>query len=104
MIVTISRGFKTLDGRGGVVATDIQIDHLIEFISSIEVCEDSYAFLMDSEGNIITHKNDEFKPTEDESKKVEDILDGKLKNIMDKDDVERLKIMTMEIDYFSLEI
>jgi methyl-accepting chemotaxis protein len=88
MIVTISKGFKTIDGRKGVIASDIQMDHLIEFISAIEVCEDSYAFLMDSEGYILTHKNDEFKPTEDESKKVEDILDGKLKNIMDKDDVD----------------
>ena len=34
--------------------------------------------------NIVTHLNDEFKPSEDESFNINDILDGKLNRIMEK--------------------
>ena len=88
MVITISKPFKTIEGKQGVASTDIQINNLIDLISSIEVGEGSYAFLMDNKGSIISHKNEEFNPNEDEYKNVEDILAGKLKNIMDKENVQ----------------
>ena len=88
MVITISKPFKTIEGKQGVASTDIQINNLIDLISSIEVGEGSYGFLMDNKGSIISHKNEEFNPNEDEYKNVEDILAGKLKNIMDKENVQ----------------
>ncbi len=82
MVIAISKAFKTRDGRIGVVASDIQIDYLVDFISSIEIGEGSYAFLINNKGSIVTHENDEFKPSEGEFVNINDILDGKLLNIM----------------------
>lgn len=82
MVITISKGFKTLDGREGVIASNIAIDFLIDLISGADLGEGAYSFLLDSSGNIITHMNEEFNPTEDGLINVKDILDGKLQNIM----------------------
>ncbi|WP_077369597.1 methyl-accepting chemotaxis protein [Anaerosalibacter sp. Marseille-P3206] len=87
MVITISKAFKTLSGRTGVVASDIQIDYLVDLISSVEVGEGSYAFLMDDKGNIVTHQNEEFKASEDASINVNDVLDGKLNNIIEKENM-----------------
>lgn len=82
MVVTISKDFKTREGKEGVIGTDIQIDYLVDFISSINIGKGSYAFLTDNEGNIITHLNEKFKPSEGKYTNVKDILNGKLKNII----------------------
>ncbi|MEW8973274.1 MAG: methyl-accepting chemotaxis protein [Tissierellaceae bacterium] len=95
MVVTIAKSFKTIDGKEGVMATDIQIDYLIDFVSSVNIGEDSYAFLIDNKGNIITHLNQEFKPSKDRSINIGDILDGKLKEIME---VEELEIGDRKVD------
>lgn len=97
MVVTISKAFKTPDGRKGVMASDIQIDYLVNLISAKNIGEDSYAFLMDDKGNIITHKNDELKPSKDKYVNIKDILDGKLENIIKK---EKMKIESRKVkDY-----
>ena len=49
MVITISKPFKTKDGREGVIGSDIEIDYLVDIIASTEVAEGSYAFLMDHE-------------------------------------------------------
>lgn len=101
MVVTIAKAFKTIDGKEGVMATDIQIDYLIDFISSANIGEDSYAFLIDNKGNIVTHINDEFKPNKDRSINIGDILDGKLKDIME---IENLNIRDKKInDYDNID-
>ena len=85
MVITISKPFKTIEGRQGVIATDIQIDYLVDLISTVEVGEDSYAFLLDNKGDMVTHQNEEFKPSENESINVRDILGGKLNTILEKE-------------------
>lgn len=82
MVVTVSKAFTTQSGKTGVIATDIEIDYLVDFISSTKVGKDSYAFLTDNKGNILTHLNKKFNPSEDKYTNVKDILSGKLKNIL----------------------
>lgn len=81
MVITISKAFKALDGKKGVISTDIQIDYLVDLVSSVKLGKGSYAFLTDDKGNIVTHLNEKFKPQEDKSFNINDIVDGKLKNI-----------------------
>lgn len=81
MVITISKAFKALDGKKGVISTDIQIDYLVDLVSSVKLGKGSYAFLTDNKGNIVTHLNEKFKPQEDKSFNINDIVDGKLKNI-----------------------
>jgi methyl-accepting chemotaxis protein len=49
-----------------VVAADIFIDTLQEIISGIDVGQDSYAFLTDSEGNILIHPNAAYGPNSED--------------------------------------
>jgi len=85
IIITTSKSFETEDGRVGVIASDITIDFIVDFISNIELGEGSYAFLLDNNGNIITHKNSQFNPTETELTNIENVFKGKLKTIMEED-------------------
>ena len=90
MVLTISKAFKTSDGVSGTMATDIQIDFLVDLIANVNLGENSYAFLMDNRGNIITHRNDEFKPNEGEYVDVKNILDGELMNLIEEDGLKLL--------------
>ncbi len=84
MVITVSKAIKKNGRVLGVVGSDIAIDYLVEVVSNVELDKDSYAFLMDEEGNIITHLNEEYKPTADKGYiNIKDTLDGKLTNIID---------------------
>lgn len=83
VVITIAKAFSTLDGRKGVISTDIHIDYLVDMISGVDIGKGSHAFLIDSNGNIVTHTNEEFKSKEDGYVNIADILNGKLKNIME---------------------
>lgn len=84
MTITMSKSFKTQDGEEGVVACDIVLDHLVDLVSSAKIGKGSYAFLIDKEGNIVTHKNDQFKPSAEKITNINDMLGGKLGKIVDK--------------------
>lgn len=87
MVVSIAKSFETLDGRKGVISNDIQIDYLVDLIAGANLVEGSYAFLADNQGNIITHINEEFKPIEDKTVSINDILEGKLGQISEAEDL-----------------
>ena len=101
MVVSIAKAFKTLGGREGVIAVDIQIDYLVDLVSSVNIGEGSYAFLVDHEGNIVTHLNEEFKPQEGKFLNINGILDGKVSELAEtgKLDISNRKI----IDYDGVE-
>lgn len=88
MVISIAKAFKTIDGREGVISSDIQIDYLVDFVSSATIAEDSYAFLIDNSGNLITHLNDDYKPEEKNSTNINDILDGNLAKIAESEELE----------------
>ena len=85
MVITISKLFKTRAGREGVIASDISISHLVDFIANADLGQNAYAFLLDNNENIITHKNEDFNPTEERLVKLGDLLEGKLQDIMGSD-------------------
>lgn len=82
LIVSISRPLKKDEKILGVLCSDISIKHLIKVISNVKVGKDSYAFLVDDKGNILAHINAEYKPSESGYANINEILDGKLINIM----------------------
>ncbi|HEY4543064.1 MAG TPA: cache domain-containing protein, partial [Tissierellaceae bacterium] len=79
MVVSIATEFKTLDNKKGVISNDIQVGYLVDFIEKFDLGKNSYAFLTDFDGNILTHLNSEYIPSENgEYKNISEILDGKL--------------------------
>lgn len=85
MVITISKSYKTNSGKEGVIASDITIDYLVNLISSVDLGEGAYVFLLDDNGNIVTHKNEEYNPNEEQLTNIKDILDGKLQGKMSDD-------------------
>lgn len=81
--ITISKAIKRNGKLLGVLGSDIFVGHLVEIISSMDLGKDSYGFLVDGEGNIITHKNEAFNPDPEKGyMNINEILNGKLKNIV----------------------
>lgn len=60
VVITISKSFTGPDNKKGVVATDIPIESLMNRIDNLELGEDSYAFLIDQNNNILTHKKEDY--------------------------------------------
>lgn len=88
MVVTISKQFTTKSYRKGVISTDIYINYLVDIINSGDYGDNSYAFLVDNQGNIITHINPDYKPDPDKGfKNITDILDDKLSTIISSEDL-----------------
>lgn len=84
--VTLSKAIKKGDELVGVLGSDIFVDHLVEIVSNLELGKDSYGFLMDGEGNIITHENEEFTPDSEKGYvNADEILNGELKDIVHND-------------------
>ncbi len=81
--ITISKAVKRNGKLLGVLGSDIFVDHLVEIVSSMDLGKDSYGFLVDGEGNIITHKNETFNPDPEKGyMNINEILNGKLKDIV----------------------
>lgn len=59
---------------------------MVELVAQSYLEEESYVFLTDDSGGILTHLNDEFNPTTEKgSINIEDILNGELSDIINKD-------------------
>ena len=58
----------------GVVGVDADIATINNYVSSIEFKDGAYGFLIDSEGNIIAHKNQDYQPTVEKSINVSDVM------------------------------
>lgn len=85
IVITMSMPLKKDGAFLGVLASDIYIDYLIDVISKVKVGEDSYAFLADNNGNILTHANKEYNPSAEGFNNIGNIIDGKLANILAQD-------------------
>ena len=89
MVLTISKAFQTKTGKQGVIATDISIAYLIDLVANIEIGENSYGFLIDDHGSILTHLHDDFKPdAENGETNIKDILNGQITDILENEDYE----------------
>ena len=89
MVITISKAFKTKNGREGVMATDLAIGYLVDMLSEIDAGEGAYTFVVDHEGNMLTHVYDEFIPNvEDGYKNIYEILDGQFNKVLETSNLE----------------
>lgn len=86
VVVTVSKSFKKGNLKG-VVCSDILAEDLINVIVNAQgdLPEGSFLILVDEGGNVITHKNEEYRPSKDKFYKIEELVDGKLANIMKKE-------------------
>ena len=82
MMVTVATPVYWGTTMVGVVAVDADIDSVQQFVSTIDFEEGSYAFLLDSQNNIIVHPNTDYNPTADGIISAVDVM-PELKSLLD---------------------
>lgn len=86
MVITMSTPLKKNGILLGVIAADIFIDEIANMVNEANVGEGSYAFLTTSNGDVITHFNNEYNPsTEGGFTNIKDVLEGKLVAIFEEE-------------------
>lgn len=89
MVITISKQFTTKSYLKGAISADVYIDNLVDIVNNMNFGENSYAFLIDKGGDIVTHINPEFKPDPNRGfVNIKGILNNKLITIMDSESLE----------------
>lgn len=73
MIVSIAEPFM-LDGEQAVFLADITIDTLTELVNNVGFDENIQGFLLDADGNVISHENEAFLPKEEDDTVVYTVL------------------------------
>ncbi len=94
MVIFISRPV-VLDGKlVGVVSMDVNLNTLNEILQNTIEVKDSYAFLVDSQDNVIMHIEPEYVPQEDKVTNLKDILpvsSEKLQKSVEKGELVKVK-------------
>lgn len=83
MIISVSKPVIKDNKIIGVIGIDISIKYITDFINNAKLIKDSYAFLLDQNGGIITHPNKDFQPTPEKSINIKNIMSGSLTALMD---------------------
>ncbi|KAJ53482.1 methyl-accepting chemotaxis protein [Clostridium tetanomorphum] len=79
MVGTISYPLNIDNQLVAVIAMDVHFDSIVDTVQKLKISEESYAFLLDKEKNIIAHKNEEFNPNEKSTKNFLNIENGRFK-------------------------
>lgn len=98
MVITISEPLSINDRVVGVLAVDITVDYLVKLVNGIKISEDSYAFLIDNEKNIMTYPEQSLQPTEETSYRIDEVLDGRFASLSDQINKSKYKL-TKLTDY-----
>jgi methyl-accepting chemotaxis protein len=77
MIVSIAEPL-TLQGQQAVILADITIDTLTQIVENVGSDEDIEGFLLDADGNVISHENSDFLPKQDGDDVVYTVLEDEL--------------------------
>ena len=80
MIVSIAEPL-TIDGEQAVMLADITIDTLTQLVGNVGSDENVQGFMLDAEGNVISHENEAFLPREEGNTVLTDALGVDVENI-----------------------
>jgi serine phosphatase RsbU (regulator of sigma subunit)/HAMP domain-containing protein len=76
MVITISRKLVKDGKMVGVLAADIFVDKVLGIIRDYRLQETGYAFLMDSNGNLLVHPKKEFQPSPIKMRNISEVSDA----------------------------
>lgn len=94
MIVSIADPL-TIEGEQAVMLADITIDTLTQLVSNVGNDENVQGFMLDAEGNVISHENEAFLPREDGSTILSDALGVDVENVSEIKDYDgRMKFIS----------
>ncbi|WPC39365.1 methyl-accepting chemotaxis protein [Clostridium sp. JS66] len=82
MMVGIARPITRNGEIVGVLGCDINLGTITDILEKAKPLQDSYAFLIDSENNILIHGNKDYNPTEKEIKNITKVFNGGYSKIL----------------------
>lgn len=99
-MIIVSMSKQISEGRGiGVVSSDIRIDDILNTINQFDMGEGAYTILIDSNGSVLAHVNEEYLPTAEKIYNIDEIIPADKMGIIS-DDEESLKLSSTYIkDY-----
>ena len=69
-VITVAKVIKQQGKAIGVIASDLYITSVVDAVQSYNVNNDSYAFLLDMKGDILTHPDPQFMPDDQGLKNI----------------------------------
>lgn len=81
MVITIATPIRKENKIIGVVGADIYVDYLTKIVQDAKIGQNSYAFLIDNNGDFIVHPKKELQPNEKEVQNVLKVLNGSYKDM-----------------------
>jgi len=86
MLITVASPIYFGTKMVGVVGADVDIDTMVKFVKSVNFENGAYGFIVDKNGNIVTHPNEDFLPAVDKITNISDTETG-LSNVIEKSKV-----------------
>ncbi|HZK60535.1 MAG TPA: cache domain-containing protein, partial [Anaerovoracaceae bacterium] len=86
IVITISEPLIMNGKVVGVIAVDITVDYLVQLVNNIKIFDGSYAFLVDSQKNIVTYPIHEFLPTGEKSYQLDEVMKGRFNSLSEQID------------------
>ncbi|WP_234122885.1 methyl-accepting chemotaxis protein [Clostridium hydrogenum] len=83
----------------GVIGCDLKLSSITSILEKAKIADGSYAFLLDSNNNILVHPNKAFKPTEKGLQNIKNVMNGKYLKLLSSNYV-KLKDYNGEEKYF----
>ncbi len=83
MVVTISKSFRTKNGDKGVLGADLLVEELLKIAKNVELGESSNVFLLDTDGNYLTHQIEELQPKGGKFINIKDIYGEDITSLID---------------------
>ncbi len=99
MIVSVAEPL-TVKGEQAVLLADITIDTLTDIVENVGSDENIEGFLLDADGNVISHENSEFLPSEVGNTVLSDVLGVDINNVSEIKDYDGIKkfVSTSTVD------
>lgn len=86
MMISISRYFQDKNGITGVFSSDLLMDDILKFLNTLDLGEGSNIFIVNKDGDILTHDIEELKPKEDKFVNIKEVYGEKIEKILMEDD------------------
>ena len=101
MVITIGYPINNNGNFEGVVGMDVKVDEIITLVESLKSDDGSYSYLVDRDGNFVSHVNEDFRPTSEASVNAADSIGDITEHRKGNNDIYQMKDYNGTLSYFA---